>query len=80
MYNSAPAISLDLTEASKEEEMEGGERGESRTLHTREVDVRHRSARKHTRKTGRDGEKPTDGQTEAQHTLTTLLFNVSQWR
>lgn len=72
MYNSAPAISLDLTEVRKEEEMEGRERG--RVVHcTRELDVRHENTQE------RDGEKPSDGQTESiAHWLRCCLMSVGE--
>lgn len=62
MYNSTPAISLDLREASKEEEKE--EEGGGRILYTRELDARHISHENRERQTDRQTE--TLGETNQQ--------------
>lgn len=76
MYNSAPAISLVLTEASTEKGEEKG--GWGRILYTRDLGARHISMKtQQDRQRGRV--KPSKGQTE-QPRLTTLLFNVNEQR
>lgn len=67
MYNSAPAISLYLIEASKEEGKSGGG---GHILYTRELDARHISMknRETDREADRDRVKPSNRQTRAAYT------------
>lgn len=75
MYNSAPAISLYLIEASKEEGKSGG----GHILYTRELDARHISMKNRERQRGRQRQSETKQQTDKSsiHWQCCCLMSVS---